>query len=89
MDVVDPCVPPSLLPPGTRPIVYAEDQPQYHPLPTVRTPGGTLVTRWTPTDAEKAAIIRGEDVYVTVMTFNQPLQPLRVTIGPPDLSQFP
>jgi hypothetical protein len=89
MDPVDPRVPPRLLPGGAQAVIYAEKQPQYIPLPTVRTPQGTIVTRWSPTDAEKAAIIRGEDVYVTIMTFGQPLQPLQVSVGPLDISQFP
>lgn len=89
MNAIDPRIHPSLVPVGSKPVVYAEKQPEYTPLPTVRTPGGTLVTRWTLSDAEKAAIIRGDDVYVTVMTFGQQLQPLQVSVGPLDISQFP
>lgn len=86
---VDPRVPPVLLPKGTTAVVYAQNQPEYVPLPTVRTPQGTLVTRWAPSDAEKAAIIRGDDIYVTVMTFGARLQPLQVSVGPLDISQLP
>lgn len=89
MDAIDPRIPPALVPPNSQAVVYAKDQPEYVPLPTVRTPGGTLVTRWALSDAEKAAIIRGEDIYVTVMTFGQKLQPLQVSVGPLDISQFP
>ncbi len=86
MEPVDPRVPAALLPPESRAIVFAKDQPQYLPLPTVLTPQGAVITRWAPTNAEKAAIIRGDDIYVVVLTFGQPLQPLRVSVGPIDLS---
>lgn len=89
MEAADPRVHPSLLPKGSVATVYAETQPEYTPLPTVRTPGGTVLTRWTLTDAERAAIVRGEDIYVMVRTFNAPLQPLLVSVGPIDLSSVP
>ncbi len=87
MTPVDPRVPASLLPPDSRAVVFAEKQPQYTPLPTIWTPQGAVVTRWSPTDAEKAALIRGDDIYITVLTFGQPLQPLMVSVGPIDLSK--
>ncbi len=88
MEVTDPRVPPALMPAGSKAIVYAADQQdKYVPLPSVRTPDGKVVTRWVLTDAEKAALIRGEDLYVTVLTFNAHLQPLMVSVGPLDLTK--
>lgn len=82
MEPVDPCIPVELLPDGTRAIIKAKDQPQYRPLPSVHTPAGCVITRWTLTDAERAAILRGDDVYLTVWTFNQAVQPVRLDVGP-------
>jgi len=84
MEIVDPRVDPALVPLGSRPLVFAEHQPQYQPLPSIRTPDGKVITRWTLTDSERAAIVRGEDVFLTVLTFNQPLQPVLLTVGPID-----
>lgn len=61
-------------------VVYAKDQPEYHPLPVLRTEN-TLVSRWRLTDQERERIAAGEDLFVCVMHFGQPLQPLLPVIG--------
>lgn len=81
MDISDPRVHPSLVPPGSRPIVIAEHQDEYRDLPSIRTPRGQVITRWTLTDDERAAIVRGEDIYVTLLS-RGPINPLFVTVGP-------
>lgn len=80
MDIVDPRVPPSLVPPGSRATVIAKDQPEYRALPSIRTPDGQVITRWSFTDEERRAILRGEDLYITLMTFG-PINPLLPTVG--------
>lgn len=87
MEAVDPRIHPALVPAGSRPVLKAKDQPQYPTLPSIHTPSGVVLTRWTLTDAERAAVLRGEDVYIGVCTFNQPLQPLMVSVGPCDWSE--
>ncbi len=81
MEIVDPHIDPALVPPGSRAVVIAEHQAEYRDLPSVRTPDGQIITRWTLSDEERAAIVRGEDVFVTILSHGA-INPLFVTIGP-------
>lgn len=93
MEIVDPRIDPALVPPGSRAIVIAEHQDEYQDLPSVRTPGlyadgkwvkpPYVITRWTLSEAERAAIVRGEDVFITILSAGA-INPLFVTIGPAD-----
>lgn len=64
-------------------VIYAADQPQYRRLPVVKLAGreGRVISRWTLTDDERAAIAQGEDLYLEQLTFNNPLQPILPTVG--------
>lgn len=68
-------------------VTYAKDQPQYQPLPVARLQGkeGRLISRWSLTDEERQRIAAGEDLYIEVLTFGEPLQPLLPTVGLRDL----
>lgn len=71
-------------------IVIAEDQPQYLPLPAEavrlsRRGVEALVVRFTFTPEERIKISLGEDLYLGIMTFGHPLQPLMPTVGPEEL----
>lgn len=84
MEISDPRVHPSLVPAGSRAIVIAEHQQDtFRPLPSIRTPCGQVITRWTPSEEERAAIAHGEDIYVTIISGGA-INPLFVTIGPVD-----
>jgi hypothetical protein len=83
MKIVDPRVDPALVPAGSRAIVIAEDQPEYRALPSVRTPDGQVITRWSLTDAERRAIFMGEDLYITILSQGA-INPLFATVGPVD-----
>lgn len=66
--------------------VIAKDQPEYIPLPAVAisTPEGiAVVTRWRPTDDERAAITAGADIWLSSLTFGGALQPVRLTVECP------
>jgi hypothetical protein len=65
-------------------VTYAKDQPEYQPLPSLRAPDGTILTRWKLTEEEKQQVLSQGYVYLLVMTFNQPLQPLLLTTELPD-----
>jgi hypothetical protein len=86
MEIADPRVHPSLVPPGSRAVVIAEHQAEYADLPSVRTPGGQVITRWALTEDERRRIFHGEDVYVTLLSRGA-INPLFVTIGPVDWNQ--
>lgn len=81
MEICDPRVDPSLVPEGSRPVVIAEHQEEYRDLPSIRTPDGQVITRWSLTDEERVAIVRGEDIYVTILSQGA-IDPLFVTVGP-------
>ncbi len=82
MDIVDPRVDPSLVPPGSKAqVINGPRGDEYQDLPSIRTPDGQVITRWTLTDDERAAIVRGEDVYVTLLSGGL-INPFFVTVGP-------
>ena len=81
MDIVDPRVNPALVPDGSRPIVIAEHQDEYRDLPCIRTPDGQVITRWTFSAEERAAIAAGEDLYITILAAGS-INPLYATVGP-------
>lgn len=67
------------------PVVYAKDQPEYLPLPARRDDNGTIVTLWKFTWRERVMVLLAGKLYLSVMTFNQPLQPVKLSITPPEL----
>lgn len=56
--------------------IYAKDQPEYLPLPCARTPNGEVTTRWKLSDKELEELLITRELYLTIATFNQPLQPI-------------
>lgn len=70
---------------GAPEVTVAENQPEYETVVVavyrhernVR----TLLTRWQPTPDERAAIARGEDIYVGQLNGGGPMTPLVVTAG--------
>lgn len=81
MNIVDPRVDRRLVPDGSTAVVIAEHQEEYRDLPSIRTPDGQVITRWELTLAERAAIVRGEDIYVTLLAQGS-INPFFVTVGP-------
>lgn len=65
------------------PVVYAKDQPEYLPLPTRRTPDGEVVTCWKLNWRARIAVLFGANFYLTMLTFNKPLTPIRVSVEKP------
>jgi hypothetical protein len=57
MEIADPRVDPSLVPEGSRAVVIAEHQTEYRDLPSIRTPDGQVITRWTLTDEERLRVL--------------------------------
>ena len=64
-------------------IIYAKDQPEYQPLPMWKGPGGHRVSRWRLTWKERIQLLIGGSIWLSVLTFNRPLQPVMMhTICP-------
>jgi hypothetical protein len=57
-------------------VIYAEDQPEYRPLPALKMPDGEIITCWRPSILERLKILFTGKIWLSVLTFNQALQPL-------------
>lgn len=66
-------------------VVFAKDQPQYLQLPAYVDSDGDVVTRWKLTWRERLRVALLGEVYLSIMTFNHPLQPVRLEVKPPEL----
>ena len=63
-------------------VVYAKGQEEYLELPTYRTSDGMYVTScYKPTVWEAARLLFGAKIWLTLMTFNKPLQPQQLLVG--------
>lgn len=60
-------------------VVYAKDQKEYMPLPALRFDDGTVISCWKMSWKELFKILLHRKVWVSVLTFNKPLQPLLVS----------
>lgn len=65
-------------------VVYAKDQPEYIPLPVRRDHQGTVVTCWELSWTERLKMVLRGKFYLTVLTFNNPLQPIRLEMNKPE-----
>lgn len=70
-------------------VTYGEGQPEYLPLPVKhhRDQDGHVTSCWQLTDEELAEVIKTKQIYVTVLTFNNPLQPLMLTVECPNCEE--
>ena len=68
-------------------VVYGANQPEYLPLPAERRPGrsGEVVTCWELSPEEIKRVQETGKIWLSVLTFGQPLQPLLLTIDKPDV----
>ncbi len=65
-------------------VVFAKDQPQYIPLPAV-VRGNMVTTRWKLTWTERLEILLHGDLWVQMLTFRKPLQPIMLHTYEPQL----
>lgn len=68
--------------------MYAKDQPEYQPLPALKTDDGLVVTCWELTDEEVEQVVKNKKFYFSQLTFNQPLQPMRPVTDLSDLIEI-
>lgn len=62
--------------------IYATEQPEYTALPTFRTEKA-LISRWKLSEEERRHIAEGGDLFICVLHFGQPLQPILPIAAPP------
>ena len=55
---------------------YAEDQPEYSPLPAFREPDGTVTSCWRLGLLDRIRVLFTGRLWVSTLTFGDPLQPL-------------
>lgn len=68
-------------------VVYAKDQPEYIPLRTLVSESAErrVISRWTFTDEQRKAIAEGADIFLELLTFEHPLQPIRMAVSDGDV----
>ncbi|UVS11736.1 hypothetical protein NXX51_17660 [Bacteroides thetaiotaomicron] len=66
-------------------VVYGEGQPEYKPLPAHKTKEGQAIFCFELDEAERKKIAETGELWVSLLTFNQPLQPIFITINKSDL----
>ena len=57
-------------------VVYAKDQPEYLPLPAHRSPDGVVTSCWHLSWRERLRVAVSGRLWLSILTFNRPLQPL-------------
>lgn len=67
--------------------VFAKDQPEYLQLPAFRDEYGAVTMRWKLTIRERLRILLSGDLWLSVLTFNNPLQPVKLDTTPPEIAQ--
>lgn len=65
--------------------VYGENQPEYYPLPAYKSEDGTAVFCFELDEEERKKIAETGELWVALRTFNQPLQPICVTVNKSDV----
>jgi hypothetical protein len=62
-------------------VVFAKNQPQYQPLPVLKysSPEGDVVSCWALSWKERFRILFSGRIWLCLMTFNDPLQPIYMT----------
>jgi hypothetical protein len=66
---------------------YGKDQPEYLPLPAhrVQDPTGTVISCWRLSWRERFKIIFTGRVWLSLLTFGQPIQPQLMTVDKPEM----
>ena len=65
---------------------YAKDQPEYLPLPVLKTAEGKVISCWALTWRERLRVLFMGRIWYSVLTFNSSLQPQLPSVRKPDLT---
>lgn len=79
MKPVSPVVPGTQLPET----IIAENQDEYGDLPAVHVAGGVILTRWQMSIWERLKVLFTGNVYLWMLTFGQPVQPVCIEVDKP------
>ena len=64
-------------------VVFAKDQEEYQKLPAFRTSDGQVTSCWRLSWRERLALLIRGRLWLSVLTFNQPLQPILPRVDKP------
>ena len=64
-------------------VVYAKEQPEYRPLPAHKADDGCVTSCWELSFIERIKILFSGKIFLQVLTFNQPLQPSKMSVDKP------
>lgn len=66
---------------------YAEDQPEYQPLPALKMDNetGDVISCWNLSIKERIKVLFSGKIWLSLMTFNKPLTPSYLTTNKDDL----
>lgn len=64
-------------------VTFAKDQPEYQPLPAFRADDGTVISCWKLTFRERLKMLFTGRLWISNLTFNNPLQPQLPMINSP------
>ena len=65
--------------------VYGKGQQEYLPLPAYKHMDGEINTCWKPSLKERFIILFSGKIWLSVLTFNSPLQPVKVSVYKPEM----
>lgn len=65
--------------------VYGKDQPEYMPLPAHKDENGVVLTCWKLSPEDIQRIQETGVIWLEMLTFNEPLQPVRLDSQKPDI----
>lgn len=68
-------------------VIYGADQPEYRPLPAERIgkpETGQIIACWALSPDELKKVQETGQIFVSLLTFGQPLQPMLVSVEKPD-----
>lgn len=69
---------------GIPEVIMGKGQEQYNPLPAIRSnTTGMVTTRWKASLKERLMILLTGNVYLQVLTFKKPLQPVKMFVTKP------
>jgi hypothetical protein len=69
--------------------IFAKDQPQYNQLPAYVDSQGAVITRWKLTWRERLRILFSGNLWLIVLTFGRPLQPVKLETACPHFEALP
>jgi len=64
---------------------YAENQPEYLPLPAFKDENGVVISCWRLSFRERLRILFKGNIWLSLLTFNKPLTPSIITTDKSDL----